>query len=168
MAKSHFSLVLQSFNLSLALTMPYVLDRVLQLTLRLVILIRPIGIAEIPTFTWVFFFFCCKNVAHVLFLFYTCCVLIQHPVVHWVQHGQLLHGHHSPDGRDSTWWEHNHHLGCISVCSRLLHLLYSRHKNSQESHVICPTKSKVSCNLKNSFDYQNIGIGDLSKKCWFT
>ena len=38
--------------------------------------------------------------------------------------------------------------------------------NSQESHVICPTKSKVSCNLKNSFENQNICIGGPQKKFW--
>ena len=37
---------------------------------------------------------------------------------------------------------------------------------SQESHVICPTKSKVSCNLKNSFENQNICIGGPPKKFW--
>ena len=38
--------------------------------------------------------------------------------------------------------------------------------NSQESHVICPTKSKVSCNLKHSFKNQNICIGGPPKKFW--
>ena len=37
---------------------------------------------------------------------------------------------------------------------------------SQESHEICPTKSKVSCNLKNSFENQNICIGGPPKKFW--